>query len=497
MKTSVTIISYFFILLFVYAAVSKIMDFEAFQVQLAQSPLLSAYAGLISYAVIVAELIIVGLLCFNRTRLTGLYASFGLMISFTVYIYLILNYSEFVPCSCGGILEKMGWTEHLIFNIVCIILAFIALMIIEKRMGAQWKGYLLKSAITGLASFGIIILLFMKSEYIIKKENNFTRRFFQHPMEEDKKMDLGVNSYYFAGVDNGKIYLGNYTAPLIITSVDTALVAKTSFTSKIDNTQHPFRSIQVQVQPPYYYIYDGNIPVIYKGKIGDSHAKTISYKDAYFNQMIPLDSVRFAIRTQNGDTGNRALGILDLTSNAKVNLYSDLLEKQKDGVFDSDGKLIHDRASGRLVYVYFYRNQFMELDADLNMLKKLHTIDTVTTAHIQVTQLKDGQHKMNAPPLTVNKNMIAYRKLLFNESNLMGKHESQKAWKQAAVVDVYRTNQQEYVGSFYLFNRGKNKMSQMLVTDKYFYILIGNEIVRYKLYPSLTRHFDTGKAETQ
>ncbi|REC60488.1 tellurium resistance protein TerC [Chryseobacterium pennae] len=489
------IVAYFFVLLFVYAALSKLLDFEAFQVQLAQSPLLSAYAGFISYAVIIVELIIAALLCINSTRLPGLYASFGLMVSFTVYIYLILNFSDFVPCSCGGILEKLGWTEHMIFNVACIALALGAIIILERQRGTNRQRYLILSGTIGVISCGLVIFLFISSEHIMKTENNFTRRFLQYPMEEDKKMDLGANSYYFAGAADDKIYLGNYTTPLILTTIDTALVTRTSFTSVIDSHNHSFRSIQMQVQKPYYYIYDGNVPVIYRGELGKQNAKTISYKDAYFNQIIPLDSARFAIRTQSSETQNRVLGILDLQRKSKVKLYSEVLEKQKDGIFDSDGKMIRDPATGKILYTYFYRNQFMEMDHELTVLRKLHTIDTVTRAQIQVTQLKDGQHKMSAPPLTVNKDMVAYRKLLFNESNLMGKHESRKAWKQAAIVDVYRTDQQEYVGSFYVFNRGKDKMSQMLVTDKYFYILIGNEIVRYRLYPSLTRHFSTGKAE--
>ena len=48
--------------------------------------------------------------------------------AFTVYIYLILNYSDFVPCSCGGILEKLGWTEHLIFNGICVIMGVVAII---------------------------------------------------------------------------------------------------------------------------------------------------------------------------------------------------------------------------------------------------------------------------------------------------------------------------------------------------------------------------------
>ncbi len=117
---------YFFIILFVYAAVSKLADFENFQVQVAQSPLLSAFATFIAYATVIGELVIALMLCFSKSRLLGLYLFLGMMSAFTVYIYLILNYSPFVPCSCGGVLEKMGWWEHLWFNgVVCLGTVFI------------------------------------------------------------------------------------------------------------------------------------------------------------------------------------------------------------------------------------------------------------------------------------------------------------------------------------------------------------------------------------
>ena len=115
-------IIYFFIILFVYAAVSKLTDFENFQVQVAQSPLLSAFATFIAYVTVIGELVIALMLCFTKSRLLGLYLFLGFMTAFTVYIFLILNYSPFVPCSCGGVLEKMGWWEHLWFNgVVCIL----------------------------------------------------------------------------------------------------------------------------------------------------------------------------------------------------------------------------------------------------------------------------------------------------------------------------------------------------------------------------------------
>lgn len=105
------------ILLFTYAAVSKLLDYENFKMQLGQSPLLSAFASTIAWLVPAVEIAISLLLIFPKYRFTGLILSYSLMTMFTAYIYIILNYSAFVPCSCGGILEKLGWKEHLLFNI--------------------------------------------------------------------------------------------------------------------------------------------------------------------------------------------------------------------------------------------------------------------------------------------------------------------------------------------------------------------------------------------
>ena len=108
----VEIISFLLIILFVYSALSKLLEFQNFQAQLGQSPLLSAYTGFVSYSVLIVELLIAILLAIPKSRYFALLASFGLMLMFTAYIIVILNYSSFVPCSCGGILEEMGWKDR-------------------------------------------------------------------------------------------------------------------------------------------------------------------------------------------------------------------------------------------------------------------------------------------------------------------------------------------------------------------------------------------------
>ncbi|WP_241282578.1 DoxX family protein [Chryseobacterium timonianum] len=468
-------------LLFIYAAASKLFDFEAFQVQLAQSPLLSAYAGIISYGILIIEFAVAFMLLIPNSNRLGLYASIGLMSAFTLYIYLILNYSDFVPCSCGGILEKLGWTEHLIFNICFLVLAIIGLYTLVRKTG--------KSGLKGLGYAGLIIVasclvvfgLFRSSEHIIKSENSFIRRFLQHPILIEKTRDLKVNSYYLAGIYNGVLYLGNISAPLIITSIDTSLNRSTQNRTSIDKKDYNFRNIKLQIQGPYYYLYDGTVPIIYRGHLNDSIARTLSYQDAFFNQLVVIDSTRFAIRTQRGSDHLYTLATLDVKGNLKVKLKPDILQGQIDGVFDVDGSLISNSNATKLVYTYVYRNQFIVMDSTMKIENRLHTIDTTTRAKITISKLSDGTKKMGAPPFSVNKRSVIAGDLLFNESNLMGKYEPSESWKTSSIIDVYRLDRQQYMGSFYIDHKKGEALSSWSVNGNYLYAIVGNELRRYKI----------------
>ncbi|MBN1414967.1 MAG: tellurium resistance protein TerC, partial [Bacteroidales bacterium] len=221
----------------------------------------------------------------------------------------------------------------------------------------------------------------------------------------------------------------------------------------------------------------------------------VSFEDSYFSQLQVLDSLNFVFRAQSSETKTQVLGRVSLQRVPKVMINYGLLEKQVDGMFDTDGQLLRDDLSGELIYIYAYRNEFLVMDNDLNLLRKLHSIDTTTTAQVKVQTLSDGRHKMTAPPLEVNKTSAVHGRVLFNESNLMGKFESREMWQKAAVIDMYRTEAQEYLGSFYIYHRGKNKMRRMFATDRHLYILSGSEIVRYRFAQAITRHFKTGEAE--
>lgn len=119
---------FLYIILWVYAAVSKLMTFNKFQAQLSQSPMLTSFSEIVAYGIPIAEIALATLLWISVTRYYALLASFTLMTMFSVYIFLITRYSSFVPCSCGGVLEKLSWNEHLVVNIGLVLLAALAVL---------------------------------------------------------------------------------------------------------------------------------------------------------------------------------------------------------------------------------------------------------------------------------------------------------------------------------------------------------------------------------
>lgn len=129
----ITLFSLLLTILFVYTAVSKLIHLDLFQWRLELMPYISPYASLISWGVPFLELVIAGLLWFPRYRLLALYSSLVLLGVFTSYIIVVLKYSDSIPCSCGGVISTLGWTDHILFNITFMFMALLGIICNNKQ----------------------------------------------------------------------------------------------------------------------------------------------------------------------------------------------------------------------------------------------------------------------------------------------------------------------------------------------------------------------------
>ena len=113
------------IFLFVYTAASKLITIDQFKTIISSSSLLHEHAGLLSWFIPAAELVASLLLFLPFSREYGFLFSSILMAIFTLYVAYMLLFSPDLPCSCGGVIKQMSWSQHLIFNIIFFFLSII------------------------------------------------------------------------------------------------------------------------------------------------------------------------------------------------------------------------------------------------------------------------------------------------------------------------------------------------------------------------------------
>ena len=123
------------ILMFLYAATSKLMDFQTYERAMHNQPFPDWMAEALIYGIPPLEVIVSLLLFRDRTRLLGFYGSGVLMLAFTIYIAaILLHFFPWVPCSCGGVISHLGWGQHLIFNLFFLAVALWGMSLERQAM---------------------------------------------------------------------------------------------------------------------------------------------------------------------------------------------------------------------------------------------------------------------------------------------------------------------------------------------------------------------------
>lgn len=124
------------VILFLYTSTSKYFDFAAFKRAMYNQPFPHGLSAFLIWVLPPAEILVAVGLMIERFRTLALYVFLALMVLFTGYIALILlHIFPRVPCSCGGGLQSLGWTQHLLFNIIFIALTIGA--IVFRKQGRR------------------------------------------------------------------------------------------------------------------------------------------------------------------------------------------------------------------------------------------------------------------------------------------------------------------------------------------------------------------------
>jgi hypothetical protein len=270
-----------------------------------------------------------------------------------------------------------------------------------------------------------------------------------------------------------------------MTTLDISSGQLKEFRIKIDNMHLPYRRIKILVEPPYFYVGDGTIPILFKGNISDWKASVFSHGDAYFSDYIISDSTEIGFVTISSETKSKAIGLLTRKSDSnQIFLNTSILKKQLHGLFDTDGMLLWNSLYQQFIYPYYYRNTFEVFDNHLKAIYTGNTIDTISQAVLDIAYYKDkDQYKKSGNSIMVNRYSTTYGHFLYINSNRLGKYEDEEALTSASIIDVYDIRNNTYNFSFYLYHQPDKKLRQFRIYGNLLAALVDDIFWLYRLKP--------------
>jgi hypothetical protein len=305
-----------------------------------------------------------------------------------------------------------------------------------------------------------ILCLALYSGKANHSSNGFIRLVPPHIATPIKIRDLRVNSYYLAGATATHFYLSNFTTPQLITTIDPRLADSSIHRLSMPSAGGRFaRSLLITVDSPHVYLFEGVTPTIAQGTMTDSLLHRSPGK-FYFNLAEPLSPVSAIYRVVD----QRRQNILVKQLNDSLTSAGNVLEKQVDGIFCTEGSLHAQPESNRLVYIYAYRNQFVVLDTNLKVLYKARTIDTVSRAKFKVGYIPSQRElTLSSPPQFVNKKSCVSGNYLFINSALRADNDESAVYDTGSPIDVYSLIDGKYLFSFFLPDYQRHKIRDFRV----------------------------------
>jgi len=333
-------------------------------------------------------------------------------------------------------------------------------------------------------SLSAVLVLYKLSDHVVHSPGGFYRIMPPHPVIPLNSMELRFPSYYIAGATQQKIILGDRTSPLNALVLNADLTDSMTVRLKLKGVDRlKFYRAIVKIDSPYFFLADGSIPFIYRGNLADWQGERIDRKTIYFQDLVPLGEDRFAIRSYSLSKKENVLGHLSLDT-TRVKFDYTLLTKQIDGIFCTDGMLQFDNATRRIVYLYFYRNQYIVTDDQLGLEFRGTTIDTFSIAKVKSASIALAgkvSSRLAGPPPTVNRHSCVYENWLFVHSNILSNNEDVTVFSRTSVIDVYSLGTRKYLFSFYVPDRNHDKMRGLTVVNRRLFVLYESFIDSYQL----------------
>ena len=334
-----------------------------------------------------------------------------------------------------------------------------------------------------MAAAVIAVLILM----IISKNNDslkgdFNRNFISKTLVllyHSKKMN-GLRA--ICGIQKDQIYFETDSVGSII-ETDSTLSNKRLLKFEIPGRETVQSLYTTFIDSSYYYIMAGNVPEVIRYNLHRLSYQIFHFPKNLFSESMVTGNSDFVLRAYQKFKGrwDQAFTRWDPVKNIFFT-EENVSEKRGDAGFSTDGMLLFDKSTSRILYVEYYSNQFICMDTLLHVLYKGQTIDIFSNTTIKVLSETSQYSKTitNGSPLhIINLESKAINGKLYIHSATPAKNESSKEFRSNAVIDVYRISDGHYLGSFYIPEYKGERLKDFEVEEDKLIVLYDNYAAVY------------------
>jgi hypothetical protein len=316
------------------------------------------------------------------------------------------------------------------------------------------------------------------------EKNNFTR-IFQYQLKLKKELSNEASIIEFAGATKSS-YFFKTTVPGLLLMTESNLENERYVNFQVPPEKKLSGYFNCFVDSPQVSILAGNIPAIIKIE-PNSNPTLTHFPNKIFTRVVPLTRNSFIFRGL--DSAKHSVeqvfykGIPSTNTIIRENSISD---KTQDGGISTDGLLSYDSTTNQVVYVFFYKNEFISMDTSLHLLYKANTVDKLTkNSNIKVGVIHSASQQNlltnTEPDKDINSLSCVNGGKLFIMSKLKADNESDDQFGKNTIIDIYSVRSGNYISSFYIPRINFEKPISFKIIEKNVIAVYKSSIILYQM----------------
>jgi hypothetical protein len=229
----------------------------------------------------------------------------------------------------------------------------------------------------------------------------------------------------------------------------------------------------------------GNVPAIIRFNLKEPSCRLFHFPGNLFSQAVISENGNYILRVYQKLNGKwDQIFIRWNPEKNKLLTKQNIFEKKGDAGFSTDGILLFDKITNRILYLSYYSNEFFCMDTLMNTLYKAHTIDTFSNANVKVLQEVSNYSRSftNVAPLKlISLESRAVNSKLFIHSGIRADNETLNGFEDHDVIDVYEISNGHYLKSFYIPIYNKERLKDFDISGNKIIVLYSNRIMIYSI----------------